>query len=247
MDIFVEREGKGEKVVFIHGAGGNGRSWFFQKEYLKDAFETVVIDLPGHGMDGDGAGMDSIDGYRDYLYRLVKTLGIEGCFLVGHSMGGAIAMSFALQYPEILKGLILITTGAKLRVFPEILEGLKKDKEKAVRMIMDYAFWHKSPERLKENGVKEMMKCRAEVILGDFLACEGFDVMDRVYGIRVPTLIIAGKYDLLTPPKFSEYLHSQIKGSRLEIVEDAGHMVTLERPEVINPLIKGWIQEIIRK
>jgi pimeloyl-ACP methyl ester carboxylesterase len=241
MNIHAERYGKGEKIIFIHGAGGNARSWYFQKEYLKASMEVILIDLPGHGNDAEGTGCDTLEGYIKYVHEVIRELGIDKCYIAGHSMGGAIAMSFALSSPDMLKGMILITTGAKLRVFPEILEGLKRDKERAVRDIMDLAFSKKAPAALKENGFKDMMKCKAEVIHGDFFACEGFNLMDSVNKIKTPALIICGNDDILTPPKYSGYLHKQIEGSVLVTIEDAGHMATLEKPNEVNKAIREWI------
>ncbi len=241
MKIHAERSGKGEKIIFIHGAGGNARSWYFQKESLKTSMEVILIDLPGHGQDSQGEGCKTLPGYIEYIHEAIHELGIDKCYMVGHSMGGAITMSFALSFPDMLKGIVLITTGAKLRVFPEILDRLKIDKEAAVKSIMDYAFSKKAPTALKENGVKDMMKCKAEVIYGDFSACEEFDLMDSVDKIKTPSLIICGNDDILTPPKYSEYLHKQIEGSQLVKIEDAGHMATLEKPDQVNKAIREWI------
>jgi pimeloyl-ACP methyl ester carboxylesterase len=242
MEIYAQRYGSGDKVLFLHGAGGNARSWYFQKEYLKAYVEVIPVDMPGHGVNADGDGLHSIEEYRDYVYEVTKKLEIDKCYVVGHSMGGAVALSFALAHQDMLKGLVLITTGAKLRIVPEILEGLKTDKEKAIRAVMDFGFAQTSPAKLKEGGVKEMMGCKTEVIYGDFDACEHFDATDSVSRIKVPTLIIAGKYDLLTPPKFSEYLHRKIEGSRFVLVEDAGHMVTLEKPKEVNEAIREFVE-----
>ncbi|MCX5812154.1 MAG: alpha/beta hydrolase [Proteobacteria bacterium] len=241
MNIHAERYGKGEKVIFIHGAGGNARSWYFQKEYLQSSMEVILIDLPGHGEDAAGTGRSTLAGYIDYVHEVIRELGIDKCYIAGHSMGGAITMSFALSFPEELKGIILITTGAKLRVFPEILDGLKTDKESAVRGIMDYAFSKKAPAVLKENGFKDMMKCKAEVIYGDFIACEGFDLMNSVNRIKTPALIICGDDDALTPPKYSEYLYKQIEGSLLVTIKDAGHMAPLEKPNEVSKTIQEWV------
>jgi pimeloyl-ACP methyl ester carboxylesterase len=241
MEIYAQRYGGGEKVLLLHGAGGNARSWYFQKEYLKAYVEVIPVDMPGHGVNAAGDGLHSIEEYRDHVYEVTRKLGIDKCYVAGHSMGGAVALSLALAHPDLLKGLILITTGAKLRIVPEILKGLNTDKEKAIQTIMDFGFAQTSPANLKEGGVKEMMECKTEVIYGDFNACEHFDATDSVNRIKVPTLIIAGKYDLLAPPKFSEYLHRQIEGSRLVLVEDAGHMVTLEKPKEVNEAIQEFI------
>ena len=241
MEIYAQRYGSGEKVLFLHGAGGNAGSWYFQAEYLRTYAEVIPVDMPGHGADAGGYGLNSIEEYRDYVHEVTRKLDINKCYVVGHSMGGAVALSFALTHRDMLKGLVLITTGARLRIVPEILEGLKTDKEKTIRTIMDYGFAQTSPAKLKEGGVKEMMGCKTDVIYGDFNACEHFDVMDSVNKIKVPTLIIAGKYDLLAPPKFSEYLHRQIEGSKFVLVEDAGHMVTLEKPKEVNEAIQEFI------
>ncbi|HOP86381.1 MAG TPA: alpha/beta hydrolase, partial [Syntrophorhabdaceae bacterium] len=118
MNLNIERYGKGEKIVFIHGSGLNTNIWHKQRDYLSSFFEVILIDLPGHG-NSPGNGCDSVEGYRDAIFDAIKESKLEGCYMVGHSLGGAIALSFAISYPQVLKGLILIATGAKLKVFPQ--------------------------------------------------------------------------------------------------------------------------------
>jgi len=144
--------------------------------------------------------------------------------------------------PELLKGILLICTGAKLRVLPSILDGVLKDKEATVRMIMmDYAFSKKAPQKLKDNGFKDMMKCSAEIIYQDFMACERFSVVGSLSKIILPAMIIGSKDDLLTPPTYSEYLHKEIKGSDIKLVEDAGHMAMIEQPDAVNQAIEDFV------
>lgn len=240
MSVYIEREGSGEKILFIHGAGWNGRMWYGQRNYLRRSLEVLLVDLPGHGK-SSGDGCDSIEEYRDAVYRALDGLNTGACFVAGHSMGGAIAMSLALAYPHLVKGLILVGTGAKLRVLPEILQDVKKEKERTVRGIVDRAFSPKAPEALKREDFEEMMKCRAEVIYKDFTACDHFNVMDALRSIKAPTLILCGTDDGLTPPKYSEYLHSQLQGSRLLLVEGGGHMVMWEKPEQVNEAIEKFV------
>jgi pimeloyl-ACP methyl ester carboxylesterase len=150
-------------------------------------------------------------------------------------------MSLALAYPSLVKGLILIGTGARLRVAPEFLEGVQKDKEATVKAIMEVAYGRRTPPDVRQRGAEEMMKCDARTILSDYLACDRFDIMATVAQISAPTLILCALSDLLTPPKYSEYLNSQIKGSRIELIEGAGHLMMLEKPAEVNRLIKGFI------
>ena len=240
MELHVERYGTGKPAVFIHGASGSSLSWYFQKEYLKQFMEVVLLDLPGHGK-SSGDGCDRLEECRDAVHSALTSLGLDKCYMVGHSMGGAIAMLFALTYPELLEGLILAATGARLRVFPEILQGILGDKEGTVRKIAELAFSKKAPASLIESGFKEMMKCRKEVIHRDFSSCEQFSVMDRVRRITLPTLILCGGDDLLTPLKYSEFLHAEIPDSKLVRVPDAGHLLMIEKPEPVNRAIEAFV------
>lgn len=240
--MHVERQGQGEPIIFLHGAGGSSQFWYHQREPLGQFMDVLAFDLPGHGQ-SPGEGCATIEEARDAVYQEIRRLNLEKCYLAGHSMGGAIAMSLALAYPDLLKGIVLICTGARLRVLPAILEGVMKDKESTVRMIMmDYAFSKAAPQTTKETGFKEMMKSSAEVIYRDFAACDRFNVLGSLGAIKVPALIICGGDDILTPPAYGEYLHGEIADSEITFVESAGHMVMIEKPEAVNQAIAGFVR-----
>jgi pimeloyl-ACP methyl ester carboxylesterase len=238
MDIHMERYGRGRKVLFLHGAGGSSSSWRLQKR-LEELCEIILVDLPGHGK--SAGRVTSIEAYTEGIRTAIRENGLEGCYVAGHSMGGVIAMSLALASPELVGGLILVSTGARLKVFPRILEGILKDKEGTVRAIIDFAFSKKAPPELIEVGFAEMMAAPKEVIHDDFSCCDTVDLMGDVASITVPTLVIAGTDDLLTPLKYSEYLAREIRGSRLVKIPDAGHMVMREKPEETNRAIEAFL------
>jgi len=238
--MHIEKYGQGEKVLFIHGSGWNTHMWYSQRDYLQSLMDVQLVDLPGHG-ESPGDGCDSIEEYRDEVYRMIRELDIERCYIAGHSLGGAIAISLSLAYPDILKGVILIGTGARLRVLPQILEGVIKDKETTLRGVGALAFSAKTSSVLKDQAFNEMMKCEGEVIHKDFSACNRFDSMDTVNSIGVPTLIICGNDDALTLPKYSLYLHEEVHGSQLAFIDDAGHMVMMEKPMEVNRAIEGFV------
>lgn len=240
MNLHVKRYGVGEPVVFIHGAGGSSNAWHFQKEYLQDFMEVILVDLPGHG-GTPGITPQTIEEKRDLLREVLDELKIDRCCLVGHSMGGAIGMSFALHHAHRLKGLVLVATGARLRVHPEILDIILKDKAKASRRIMELAFGEKSSPTMIDAAVDEMVGVDAQAIYNDFMSCERFDLMGVLDGIKTPTLIIGGMEDRLAPVHYSQYLHKQIPGSKLVLVPDAGHMAPLERPAEVNRAIKEFV------
>lgn len=241
MDMHIERFGSGRPIIFIHGAGGSGVLWYLQKEYLKDFAQAVLVDLPGHG-GSHGKGYASIEDYRDICYETMRNARLERCFVAGHSMGGAIAMSLALAYPDMTAGLILVGTGARLRVVPDILDGIRRDKEKTVELIVENAFSEKASPEMKEGGVLEMMKCDAEVTYNDFCACDRFNVLGLLDRIKTPSLILCGTDDRLTPPAYSKYLHEHITDSSLVLVQDAGHMVMVEKPQEVNKAIESFVR-----
>ena len=229
-----------EFVLFIHGAGGGQYTWSCQKRFFEKDFNPIIIELPGHGESG-GEGEDEIGKYAEHVYDFFKALNLPKVFLVGHSMGGAIAQTMALTHPEVIKGIVLVGTGARLKVFPMILNGIKENFEETAKKINQFAYSPKAPPDLLEKGVSGMLFCRPEILHGDFLACGRFDIIKEVERINLPALILCGDEDQLTPVKYSQFLQSRIKGSKLEIIPNAGHMVMMESPEAFNKKIREFI------
>jgi pimeloyl-ACP methyl ester carboxylesterase len=236
---------KRDTVLFIHGAGGGQLTWSFQKAFFEKEFNPIIIELPGHGESG-GEGEEEIEKYAGHVFSFLAALGIRKVFLIGHSMGGAIVQTLALTSPEAIRGIVLAGTGAKLRVFPAVLNGVRTHFEKTVKEIVQYAFSRKTSLELIERGIEQLLQCRPEVLYGDFLACDRFDIIDEVARIDLPTLILCGNEDELTPVKYSEFLHSRIRGSKLEVIPDAGHMVMLEAPEMFNHKVREFVVETLK-
>jgi pimeloyl-ACP methyl ester carboxylesterase len=238
-------EGK-EVVLFIHGAGGGQYTWSYQKSFFEKRFNPIIIELPGHGASG-GEGEEEIGRYAEHVYSFLKALDLQKVFLAGHSMGGGITQTLALTHSEVIRGIVLVGTGARLKVLPMILNGIKDDFEETVRKIVQFAYSRKAPSDLIERAVSDMSRCRPEVLYGDFLACDRFDIMNEVEKIHLPTLILCGEEDELTPVKYSRFLNSRIKGSKLEILPNAGHMVMMESAEAFNERIGEFISEVSSK
>jgi pimeloyl-ACP methyl ester carboxylesterase len=229
-----------ETVLFIHGAGGGQYTWSYQKGFLEKQFNPIIIELPGHG-ESEGEGEEEIGRYAEHVLAFLKAMDLQKVFLVGHSMGGVIVQILALTQAEVIKGIVLVGTGARLKVLPVILNGIKNNFEETVRMINQFAYSRKAPSDLIEKGVSMMLQCQPEVLYGDFLACDRFDLINEVEKIVLPTLLLCGDDDQLTPVKYSQFLHSRIKGSKLEILPNAGHMVMMEAPQAFNEKIREFI------
>ena len=229
-----------ETILFIHGAGGGQLTWSFQKSFFEKLFYPIIIELPGHGESG-GKGEEEIGRYAEHVYAFMRVLNLPKSFLVGHSMGGAIVQTLALNHPEVIKGIVLAGTGARLRVLSSILEGIMSNFEKTIPTITRTAFSRTVAWEFIERGIEQLMQCPPEVLYGDFLACDRFDIMNEVQHINLPTLIVCGSEDELTPVKYSQALHTHIRGSRLEILPGAGHMVMMEAPDSFNEKVKAFI------
>jgi pimeloyl-ACP methyl ester carboxylesterase len=226
-------------LVLVHGAGGSHLDWPAPLRRLRET-NVYALDLPGHGR-SEGTGRSSITAYRDFLFAFLDAMDLEKAIVVGHSMGGAIALDFALHYPGHVDGLILVGSGARLRVAPAILTGILSDFEATVDLVCDYAFGPSASEQLKRLGRQRLLNTPPEVSHGDYTACDAFDVMGRLGEVRCPTLVIGGTADRLTPPKYSVYLRDHIPGAELVLVDAAGHMVMLEKPEVVARAISKFV------
>jgi pimeloyl-ACP methyl ester carboxylesterase len=235
-------------LVFIHGAGSNADFWHEQRPAFTMAH---YLNLPGHTQSRDpseaGKPMSTVEEYARWVVRYIEDTQLEAVVLNGHSMGGAITLTIALGRPQWLKGLVLTGTGARLRVLPRLLELLRTDYEAAVDLIVDLSFAPPAgrltyAQQARRNGVRrQLLRTPQAVTLADYEACDRFDVMSKVSQIEVPTLCIVGSQDAMTPPRYSEYLHRQIESSRLEIIEGAGHMLPMEKPQEYNNTLSEFV------
>jgi len=175
----------------------------------------------------------------------LEALALKRAILVGHSMGGAIVQLLALEHSSMVGGLILVGTGARLRVLPSLLNGLANDFEETIEALLVYAYSASAPTELVELGRQEWLANSPAVIRGDFLACDRFDVIDRLGKIHCPTLVLCGEEDRLTPPKYSHLLRDSIADAALTVIPDAGHMVMLEQPQRVNRAIEEFLQTTV--
>ena len=205
----------------------------------------ITLDLPGHGKT-DGPGCQSIE---DYARRVVKFLDVSGfsrAVFVGHSMGGAIALALALDYPDRVVGMVLISTGACLPIPSSVIENASNQSTLllAIQRLQEMSFGSQTSPALSEISLKRLTEIRQPLLLGDLVACDRFNMTGRLGAIRSPALVVCGTEDKLTPIRFSELLSSQIPGAALQTVERAGHMLILEQPGRLAKLIRVFLATI---
>ncbi len=227
-------------IVFIHGAGGSSVLWHSQVEALAERVNTIALDLPGHGR-STGSGRKTVDDYTRAVVEFVERIDATGPIPCGLSMGGAITQQLLLDYQERFRAGILISTGARLKVMPVIIETIEKDYGAFVEMLGKFAASEKTDPELLRPLLEETALCKPEVALGDFRACNAFDVMGRIPSIEVPVLVINGEDDKLTPPKYGDFLEKGIRNAHRARIKDAGHLVPMEKPDEVNRAILEFL------
>ena len=242
--VYYETRGEGIPLIMIHGSLCRHHIWQNQRP-LADQAQLVLLDLPGHGKSDPLDGAITVSRLANTVAHVVEELMLGEVVPVGHSLGGAIAIQLALNHPNLIKGLILVGTGAKLGVLPAILEGLQTDFQAAINLsIGQLGFAPKVESKIIKQIKSECLSCDPRIGYLDFVACNDFDVRNRIQEIKAPTLVLVGNDDQLTPVKWSQFLVNHIPISTLQIIKDAGHFVMAEQPSQLNAAISSFLKTL---
>jgi triacylglycerol lipase len=226
--------GEGPPLVLIHGIGGDADQWAFVFGALAAANRVIAFDLLGFGRSDKPAIDYRVEGYVEFLDRLLRAIGIGRASVLGHSYGGWIAASFALAFPERVDKLVLadaagIDAGAtpipidlnvsSRRAMRESFEFMFHDKAFASDALVDLAY-SLHLERGDGHAIRSALATLAD-------SREKLDA--RLGELRVPTLLLWGEQDALTPVAMAHEFHRRITGSRLELIPECGHLPPLEK------------------
>ncbi len=226
-------------LLLIHGAGGQHAHWPPPVRRLPGV-PVYAPDLPGHGR-SEGPGCASIADYAAVLLALMDALGVGQFIPVGHSMGGAVALRLALDEPGRVAGLGLVSSGARLRVAPQILDNVLDDYGAVVELVVEWQYGPGAGEKIRRLARRQLKALPPAVTQGDYLACDAFDVRDRLAEIAAPALVVCGTADQMTPLKYAEYLADNLPDASLARVEGAGHMLPAECPDELVRILRGWL------
>ena len=239
--------GEGRPVVFVHGFPHHRKAWAAQLRALAGHSRAIAVDLPGFG-ESDMPERFAIDAWANGLARFLDALEVERAIIAGLSMGGYVTLAFWRLHRDRVLALVLADT----RAGADTEEGKQKRRETielarhegptAVARALLPGMVGKST-REREPSVVAAMRAMLESTSVDSIVGASEAMMNRpdatssLATIDVPTLIIVGEEDVLTPPKESRAMHAAIPGSRLEIIPSAGHVSNVERPAAFNQVL----------
>ena len=232
----------GQRVLYVHGTGCNTRVWAQHMAAMTETHTPVAIDLPGHGQSG-GTGFRGAADHAHFVAELATHLGWDRFVVAGHSMGGGIALTIALYYAERLNGLMLIDTGARLRVHPDILRASRAAAAAGKRPSADrtWGYAASTPQAVVEAVQAMTADTDLAVTYKDWICDDTFDCMSRVHTIAIPTLAICGDEDNLTPVRYHTFFQQTMPNCQLAVVKQAGHWPYIEQPEAFNTAVRGFL------
>jgi pimeloyl-ACP methyl ester carboxylesterase len=243
--VRVRDEGESARppLVLVHGAGASSVVWLDVVRRLAGRRRVIAPDLPGHGQ-SDPWHEISLDAYRDAVGTICARLGVGRAVLVGHSLGGAVALRTALAFPDKVAALVLVATGARLKVAPALFEAIAHRFDRFPEVIGKLGYAPSTPREIVERWLAVAVQAPQEIVAGDFRAVDGFDVRERLKELKMPSLVVGAADDLLTPPKLSEELAAGLGNARAVIVPHAGHFLFHERPDAFHAALDPFLDEI---
>src|ERR1700744_4414864 len=227
-------------VVLIHGAGFDHSAWALHSRWFAHhGLAVLVPDLPGHGR-SEGPALKSIAEMADWIAALLDAAKTSKTHLIGHSMGSLISLETAARHPVKVSALGLIGTAATMPVGPDLLKAAEANDHDAIDMVSIWGLGFDAgiggslaPGMWMHGGAQRVLKhCAPGVLFTDLSACNSYqDALAAAAKVTVPTTLILGEKDMMTPAKAGKALAAAIPHARTVMLKGAGHMMMSERPD----------------
>ncbi|NNF63283.1 MAG: alpha/beta hydrolase [Acidimicrobiia bacterium] len=237
-------------MVFIHGAGMDRTVWGTHARFFAHrGFAVLALDLPGHGR-SEGGPLTSMKEIASWIVQVLDAVEVASATLVGHSMGGSVALETAANHPSRVDRLILMGTAPEIPVHPKLLELASEDPSEAYRMMTDWShgdLGHKGGQRspgtwVLKNTLVTFGRSRPGVLRNDLEACAAWDTgRQSAASLSAPSLVITGRFDRMTREKVGRELAELIPGAQHVSMPDAGHSMMNELPDETIKLMAEFV------
>lgn len=249
------RRGSGTPLVLIHGVGLDATMWQAQLEALPEQFDIIAYDMLGHGESPRPSEHAGLEEYALQLSRLLDHLGIDRACVLGFSMGGLVARAFALQHPERLAALIILSSvferneeqksGVQARVRQTYEHGPSANIDEALKRWFSPAYQQAHPETIA--AIHKTM--RHNDPLGYYrsyalFASEDMYGAERLANLSAPTLIATGELDQGSTPAMAHRLAEQLPNAEVHVFEGQRHMVPVEAPPLVNGVVRRFLSNV---
>ena len=236
---------RGERLLFLHGAGSNGGTWKRQLDHFAARHSPVAFDWPGHGRSSGTEALPSIEAYAETALRLADRLGMDRFVPVGTSMGGLVALDLALRAPDRVRALVLVSTGARIELSDESLETWRRVMTgRAPQPFARVGYAAEAIDEMVREGWEHQVKTDPRVRYHDLLAVRAADYGPRLAGIRRPALVVHGAEDPLATPADAARLTAGIAGAERVEIAGAGHYLYREKPEALHAAIDRFLDRL---
>jgi pimeloyl-ACP methyl ester carboxylesterase len=238
---------QGEVVLCLHGAGGNGNAFAELLDLLAERHSPLAFDMPAHGRSGGIDSLGSIERGAAFTLALCDKLGLRPPVLLGHSLGGAVALRCALDRPDRVRALVLCSSGAHLGRNEAAVARLRRVTEgKAPREFAREAYSPKTPPEVLRRGFMEDLKTDPRARYGDLLAAQGVDLRPRLAEIALPVLLVSGGDEQPLGREQAEAMAAGIRGAQRVEIPGAAHMLPLEQPKALAEAVLAFLDGLPR-
>jgi pimeloyl-ACP methyl ester carboxylesterase len=256
IDMWVERRGSGPDVLLIAGLGDPFEAWQFQLDDLADRYRLTAFDNRGAGRTPLRAEPMSVATMADDAAELLRAVKIPAAHVAGFSGGSAIAQELALRNPDLVRSLVLVGTWARpeahVRALARWLRWLVEAAPSERAFLEAFCLWLYTPRAHNDGTVEQIIddmqafphKPSAEAVQRGLDALVAHDTIERLASIEVPTLVLAGGQDIITPPRFGAAVADAIPHARLEVFVEEAHQLFQEAPELFNAEVDAFWREV---
>lgn len=252
LDFYYEIHGEGAPLVFIHGLGSSTLDWEKQVEFFSKQFQTISIDLRGHGKSDKPPGPYSVAQFASDTAKLIQFLSLPPVHVAGISMGGMVAFQLALDAPELLKSITIINSGPELvlRTLQERVGffqrrlivrcmGMTRMAQLLAKMLLP----EPHQKTLQRTLIQRWAKNDKRAYLAALDAIIGWSVADRISNIQCPTLVIAADMDY-TPVSFKQAYITKMPKAKLAIIRNSRHLSPVDQPQQLNDALMEFLSGI---